>query len=435
MSVVPVTIAIIGAGNRGKTYASFALKNPSLCKVVAVAEPRTRTRTIFASTYQVPTSNVFTDWKDLIATGRLADAVIIAVQDSQHKDVVVACAHLGYHILCEKPLATSAEDCISMARSIKEAGNIVFAIGHVLRYSPYNKAIVDVIRSSELGKAINIVHVEPVGYFHFAHSFVRGNWSREATSSFSLLTKSCHDIDILCHYFYPATPVRVSSFGSLSHFRKSSKPAEAGTATKCLECPYEPECTFSAKKTYIEPVSQGKLGWPASVITDGPPDIENITKALQEGPYGQCVYESPNDVVDHQVVNIEFSDGSTASFTMVAFTEAICKRQTRIHFSNGELIGDMVTFTTNDFRKRVKSSHSPLSEDQGGYHGGGDMGLMRSFVNAVKQGNKELLGPGASVEDVLRAHLVVFAAEKSRREGTVVNVSDFEKDIRENMTL
>lgn len=129
----------------------------------------------------------------------------------------------------------------------------------------------------------------------------------------------CSDIDILCHYFHPATPVRVSSFGSLSHFRKSSKPAEAGSAQQCLDCPIERRCAYSAKKStcsdrsivpspclidqgvvYLEPVAQGNLGWPANTITDGPPDIESIAEALQ-GPYGKCVFESPNDVVDHQV--------------------------------------------------------------------------------------------------------------------------------------
>lgn len=52
---------------------------------------------------------------------------------------------------------------------------------------------------------------------------------------------------------------------------------------------------------YLDPVSNGCLGWPASVLTDGPPDIESITHALKTGPYGQCVYESENDVADHQV--------------------------------------------------------------------------------------------------------------------------------------
>ncbi|GJJ14604.1 hypothetical protein Clacol_008870 [Clathrus columnatus] len=458
MSNKPVTVAVVGAGNRGTLYASFSLKNPDLCKIVAVAEPRRRTRDVFVSQYDIAPSNVFTDWKDFIAAGRLSDCVIISVQDQLHTQVVQACAPLGYHILCEKPLATSAEECIRIADSIKNAGDIVFAIGHgetnlffsiqnsyhrsflflfltVLRYTPYNKAIVDIIQSKVFGNPINIVHVEPVGYFHFAHSYVRGNWSREATSSFALLTKCCHDVDILCHYFHPAVPIKVSSFGSLSHFRKSAKPTEAGTATRCLQCPYERECAYSAKKIYLEPVVKGNLGWPANVLTDGPPDIESITQALQEGPYGQCVYESSNDVVDHQVVNIEFSNGATASLTMVAFTEAICDRQTRIHFPNGEIIGDMVTFTTKNFQTGEKIEHAPKFEE-GGNHGGGDMGLIRAFVMAVKENNnKSFLGEGNCMDHALLSHLVVFAAEKSRREGKVIDVGNFERDLRAQMGM
>ncbi len=168
----------------------------------------------------------------------------------------------------------------------------------------------------------------------------------------------------------------------------------------------------------------GDTAWPAATIVDGLPDLENITQALKNGPYGVCVYESPNDVCDNQVVNIEFSNGATASFTMVAFTEAICDRQVRLHFSHGEIIGNMTTFTMTDFRKKQTKTHRPKNE--GGGHGGGDMGLIRSFVEAVRTERQELLG--TSVQEVLKSHLTVFAAEKSRREGTIVDIVEFEKE-------
>lgn len=57
------------------------------------------------------------------------------------------------------------------------------------------------------------------------------------------------DIDILCHWLGPAAPTRVSSFGSLKHFRKSAKPAAAGSAMRCLACPMEKDCAYSAKKS------------------------------------------------------------------------------------------------------------------------------------------------------------------------------------------
>lgn len=172
-------------------------------------------------------------------------------------------------------------------------------------------------------------------------------------------------------------------------------------------------------------MSDGHKNWPVSTIVDGTPDIENVRAALQSGPYGKCVYESENDVCDHQVVNFEFSNGSTASFTMVAYTSAICDRQTRLHFTHGEIIGDMSKFTVANFRTRTTKTHHPLHE---GGHGGGDMGLIRTFVEAVKAGQKELLG--TSIEEVLRSHLTVFAAECSRKEGRIIDYSIFEREAR-----
>ncbi|KAG6336344.1 hypothetical protein ID866_2739 [Astraeus odoratus] len=288
-----VTLAVIGCGHRGKNYAVYAVDEPGSCKIVAIAEPRPKTRQSFAQEHNVDDSLVFNHWEDLLMASaetietlgrRLADAVIVAVQDDMHREVVMAFAAQGYHILCEKPMATSLRDCLAMEEAVKKAG-IIFGMGHVLRYSPYTKAITEIVRSGTLGELVNAVHVEPVGYYHFAHSYVRGNWSKEAKGSFSLMTKSCHDIDILCHWFSPAMPIRVSSFGSLHHFKRDKKPAAAGGALRCLECPIARECPYDAKKIYLDPVSRGVTSWPASTLVDGIPDLENITDALRKGPY------------------------------------------------------------------------------------------------------------------------------------------------------
>ncbi|KIL68156.1 hypothetical protein M378DRAFT_72132 [Amanita muscaria Koide BX008] len=435
----PITLAIIGCGHRGQNYATYARDHPERCKVVAIAEPRPQTQKLFADSFNVDKSLVFDTWQDLLAAStetlstigkRLADAVIVAVQDALHLQVTMAFAKQGYHILCEKPMATTIEECIQMERAVKEAG-IIFGVCHVLRYAPYFQAVNKIVASGELGELVNVVHVEPVGYYHFAHSYVRGNWSEENKSSFSLMTKSCHDIDLLCHWFAPLMPTRISSFGSLQHFHKAAKPKEAGNATRCWDCAYEKECPYSAKKIYYDSLMQGNKGWPVNVLVDGVPDIENVTGALRTGPYGKCVYESPNDVCDHQVVNLEFSNGATASFTMVAYTTSICDRQTRWHFTHGEIIGDMNTFTVTDFRKPGKTiRHRPTEVPLGG-HGGGDVGLISTFVEAVREGKQELLGTDAS--DALRSHLTVFAAEASRREGRVIDYMEFEKAARDRV--
>ncbi|KAG8952176.1 hypothetical protein FRC03_012233 [Tulasnella sp. 419] len=438
----PVTIAVIGAGQRGKRYASYAFLRPDLCKIVAIAEPRPGSLKFFVESHKLPEDKAFQSYDEMLEYSqklideggqRLADAVIIATPDKLHLDAVLKFSKQGFHILCEKPMATAPEHCIRIADAVKESG-VIFGMGHVLRYSPYNKSIVDIIRSGDLGLLVNVVHVEPVGHQHFAHSYVRGNWSNESESCFSLMTKSCHDIDIICHYLTPAKPVKVSSFGSLTHFKRSAKPTGAGDATRCFDCPIEKECPYSAKRIYYEPAKHGFRGWPVSTITDGPPDIESVTVSLKEGPYGRCVYESDNDVVDHQVVNLQFDTGATCSFTMVAFTTLICDRQTRLHFTHGEIVGDFYTFTCTNFkypeghpsRTRIVK---PEIEDSG--HGGGDLGLIRSFVDAVRKNDQSILG--TTVDEVLKSHLMVFAAEKSRKEDRMVGVEEFEAEIRISM--
>jgi predicted dehydrogenase len=182
---------------------------------------------------------------------------------------------------------------------------------------------------------------------------------------------------------------------------------------------------------YVDAITRGNTGWPVSVLVDGVPDIESVTEAVRNGPYGRCVYECDNDVCDNQVLNIEFASGATASFTMVAQTALICERQTRLHFTHGEIVGDMAAFTVTDFRTRKTAQHRPRHE--GGHHGGGDLGLIRAFVEAVRAGRQEELG--TNVEEVLASHLTVFAAEASRKEGRVVDCREFEKKAREDATV
>jgi predicted dehydrogenase len=185
-------------------------------------------------------------------------------------------------------------------------------------------------------------------------------------------------------------------------------------------------CVSNYRIVYLDRVSKGERGWPVSPLIDGVADIENVTRALEDGPYGRCVYECDNDVCDNQVVNLEFADGRTASFTMVAFTSLICDRQLRMHFTHGEIVGDMNKYTVTDFR--LGKSKTCYPKNEGGGHGGGDLGLIRAFVEAIRTGKQDILG--TNVTDVLRSHLTVFAAEMSRREGSVINFTDFEKEHR-----
>nr|XP_011434203.2 putative oxidoreductase YteT isoform X4 [Crassostrea gigas] len=331
------TAIVIGAGMRGYGYSYYQRMKPDRFRVIAVADPKKYQREKLQTLCGISDDMAFKDWREVVEKEKFADCVIICTQDKLHKEPTVAFAKKGYHILLEKPMATTEEDCRKIVRVCKE-NNVFLSVCHVLRYTPWVRKIKELIDSGAIGDVVNIQHLEPVGYWHFAHSYVRGNWHNESESSPSLLAKCCHDVDLVCHWMGERKCQRVSSFGHLSHFNKENKPKKA--ANRCLECPKELEskCPYSAKKIYIEDgIKASNTGWPVFVLTAGPPDIENVTEALRTGPYGRCVYDMDNDVMSQQVVNMQFTGGATASLSMIGFTGSVCTREVNVFGTKGEI--------------------------------------------------------------------------------------------------
>ncbi|MFI6926056.1 Gfo/Idh/MocA family protein [Nonomuraea spiralis] len=401
-----VTLAVVGAGSRGSSYARHAVAT-GRAEVVAVADPLDGRRARF------PGATGYADWRELAALPRQADAVVIATQDREHVEPALRLAELGYHILLEKPMAVTEDDCRAIVAAAERSG-AVFAVCHVLRYTPYTRALKELLDAGRVGEVVSVQHLEPVGWWHQAHSYVRGNWRRTDESTFMLLAKSCHDLDWLVH-LTGRRVTRVSSFGGLHHFRPENRPA--GAADRCLDCAVEPGCPYSAARIYL-PLA-GQDVWPLSVLTDDVSE-QGVLEALRTGPYGRCVYACDNDVVDHQVVNLEFDGGATASFTMTAFTPS-GHRQTRIFGTRGSIDGDGVHLTVHDFvtgRSETLDTRPPGDGTAGGGHGGGDEGLVAAFLAAVETGDRSpiLSSPAES----LHSHLIAWAAEHSRLTGETV---------------
>ncbi|KAK3519113.1 hypothetical protein QTP70_016313 [Hemibagrus guttatus] len=417
----PVKVIVVGAGSRGETYSDFASIHPDRLQVVGIADPRPFARKKLQERHKVPEGNVFNDWHCITEREKFADAVFICTPDRLHKEPAVVLARKGYHILLEKPMAVTLDDCTEIAETCVQSG-VMLTVCHVLRYDPFIRKIKVLIDSGAIGDVIHIQHFEPVGFYHFAHSFVRGNWRNEAESSFALLAKSCHDVDLIHHWAGGRRCIKVSSFGSLSHFRKENKPP--GAANRCLDCSVETDCAYSAKKIYLDRVRKGWVRWPVSVICGNSlPDIESVTEALKTGPYGCCVYECDNDVCSNQVVNMEFEGGLTASFSMVAFTEEVCQRRTSIYGSKGELTYNGQEIQVYDFLTQTSTKHTvdmnvPGSFSKGG-HGIADYHLVDAFVSAVANGDPLLVQ--SCPKETLASHRLVFEAERSRLENRVAS--------------
>ncbi|KAK3679397.1 hypothetical protein LTR78_000958 [Recurvomyces mirabilis] len=488
---------VIGAGSRGTAYAA-ALIRSGLGVVAAIAEPIAFKRNQFAEAYipndvrhHAEASYSFNDWHDFLVYEEQrrkdananpsdvlpgVDGVFVCVKDDMHTSVVTALAPLQFHVMCEKPLATTLTDCLNIQRTLSQYPTRVFAIGHVLRYSPHNMLLRHLLLEKKvIGDLLSLEHTEPVGWWHFSHSYVRGQWRKESIAAPSLLTKSCHDIDfVLWMLCSPPpgrdgaqahTPATVSSSGSLKQFKRARKPREAGDATNCMSCLIKDSCMYSAKRIYNDKhLAKGKAKWPVEIVNPEIPHIlvtvglEAAEKALlvtlaedydadatpvqdiESRPwYGRCVWESDNDVCDDQTVTFEWDDvhgtgkgSKTATFHMIAQTLAQCERRGRIYGTNGEISYDSKSITVHDFTNDSTEVYNP-EVPVNSHHGGGDDGLATMFVKAVaavmdgkmgvEEAQKEYLG--CTLEEVIRSHAAVFAADQARRERKVVHWDDW----------
>lgn len=407
----PLTAIVLGAGNRGNVYASFSQKFPDALKIVAVAEPIELRRRRFSEQYQIPPQYQWQTWEHALAIPKFADVLIITTPDRLHYGPAMQGLTLGYDLLLEKAIAQTWDQCSAILKLSKQQERIV-AICHVLRYTAYFRKLKAVLDSGVLGTVVSIQHLEPVEHIHMSHSFVRGNWRNSQESTPMILSKSCHDLDIL-RWLINKPCQRLSSFGALTYFKAENAPA--GSTLRCTDgCRVESTCPYSALKIYLK-----RNDWVQSLrLEDTRP--ETILKALQTGPYGRCVFHCDNDVVDHQVVALEFADQVTASFAMEGFT-SYGGRRTRVMGTVGDVVGDENTLTITDFRtqqRQVWDAQQAAAIDSG--HGGGDFGLMRDFIQAVSQRNPALLT--STIEASMESHLMGFKAEESRLTGKTVNI-------------
>ena len=415
-----LSLVLIGGGDRGSSYLKYLQKNPGKFRVAALAEPVKEKREYLRAVYNIPADMCFESFEELLSLPKLADIAMICTQDKMHFAPAMKAIEKKYDLLLEKPIAPTAEECKKITEAANKNG-VKVLVCHVLRYTPFYKFIKNFIESGKLGDIINITHTEGVGITNMSHSFVRGNWRKTDESAPMILAKCCHDTDLL-QWLIGEECESVQSFGTLTYYRSENAPE--GATKRCLDgCPHKDNCLYYAPDFYKVKTAEIHH-FRAIVANKFEPTDEEIDEALITSPYGRCVYYCDNDVVDHQMVNIQFKGGKNAVLIMSPFNKA--GRISTFMGTKGELRADMEeqTLYFYDLKERETTQiYTPLTDfDQSiaGGHGGGDMGIMEDLYEYIANNN-----PSNSISDIsfsCISHMIAFAAEKSRLEGTVVDI-------------
>ncbi len=400
-----IKVGLIGLGNRGGMYYDFANANNDLCEVVAIVDFKLKQQLDRIGNPNI--QYVFDNTKDFFDANIDLDLLVISSMDKYHyQDAKQGILH-GYHLLLEKPIACNYDEVVEIAELAKKSERKV-VVCHVLRYTMFYKEIKRLIDEGVLGEIVNINATENVAYWHQCHSYVRGNWHNSKETAPQILTKCSHDFDIVT-WLMNKKPTVVSSFGDLYFFKKENKPENS--TNQCHDCPLGYNCDFNAYKFYLK-----NKDWLKPFMGKDVSD-EKIDAFLKISNFGHCVFDMDNDTVDHQVVNIQFEDKTTASLTMNAFSRN-CYRDIKIYGTKGDLVGNFENniIHVNLYNYKDESFDidiQKLTSDFSG-HGGGDAVMFKELLQYLLYGTKtESL---TLLEDSVVSHKMAFLSEKSRLE-------------------
>jgi predicted dehydrogenase len=404
---------MVGAGQRGHlVYGRWALAHPDRLAFSAVVEPDVARRDRFGDAHHIPPDRRFSDLAGLIASGGEPTAALVATPDLSHARDSVELLRAGFYVLVEKPMASSLEELRWFIRSVGDAIDRLQVVFE-LRYSPFYESMHEIVTSGRLGDVVTVTHSENLAPWFWGHSFVRGNWSRVAQAAPAIVAKCSHDLDLLA--WNAASPVvRMASFGSLQHFRPERAPV--GAPERCTDgCPVD-DCLWDARRIYCAP---DLPSWVTPVLTEDP-SSDAISEALRSGPYGRCVYHAGADVVDHQVVSMQLSDGSTMTLQLNghSYQSFESARLTRYDGTRASLRASLGPEPALEIQEHGGGSETVVMPERLDGHGDADDRIMEAFASHARSGEPMLTNARSAVE----AHLLGFAAEEARMQRTVIDV-------------
>ena len=364
-------IGVLGCGSRMKALLRLLLQINPNHKIVALHDIE---KNAVDQYYEEFGRNIkiYENSKELVKDFNVG-WVFVGSSDYLPKKYIADALSEGKNVFSEKPLAVSVSECEEIKR-IHEVKNLKFLISYPLRYSPHYNRIKRIIDEGKIGKIVSMEFNEVLKFSHGA--FIMGNWRRFVEfSGGHLLEKCCHDMDLV-NWLTGSLAKRVASFGGLNMFKPDN--------------------------SYI---------------------LERMEKEKEDviGSYKKWVlnpFTSEKDVIDNQVVIIEYINGVRATFHTNC-SSGLPERRMYICGTEGTIRADL--FTGKVELKKIGSSEETkiiLDEENKGGHGGGDPIL-------VKELNRLMLGGeiyGSPLFDAIKSVITCLGIDESMNKGEVVDL-------------
>lgn len=394
-----IQLAAIGIGNRTGKYLHFFSLHPDVVELAAVVEPDPVRRETCRKQFSLPEDRCFASSDDFFDHFREAcDGVIIGSPDRCHHEQALKAIERGWDILLEKPVAQSYEQCVEIAEAARRRG-VKVGVCYVLRFMSLYRKVKELLESGAIGRVTGVSHQEFVGIDRMLHTFVRGYWNRAETTAPSFVSKCCHDVDMLL-WVTGAKIKRVQSAGSLAWYRPENAPE--GSTDRCITCPVEQDCSYSAVDMYLR-----RGVWTRNfTVPEGKTLEEVLEDQMRTGRFGRCAFRCDNDVADRQLVTLTATDGILITIEMNALTRRE-GRETVFAGTKGEML---VTGQVIEVRDRTGSLIQVQDFSQEAslpYHANADLLLVEDFIGAIADPDRS---PAVTLEDSLESHRICFLA-------------------------
>ena len=202
-SMKEVNYAVIGTSGMGCAHIA-AIKANNRANVAAVCDIDEGRLSQAAAL--VKGARACGDYRDVLACGDV-DAVVIVVPDQLHREIALAALAAGKHVLCEKPMALTIEDCRAMLDASRRSDK-KFMVGQICRFTPGFAAAKKLIDEGEIGE---LFYVESEYAHDYAHILGTGGWRLDPLRH-GFLGGGCHAVDLL--RWIAGNPYEVAAFSN-----------------------------------------------------------------------------------------------------------------------------------------------------------------------------------------------------------------------------
>lgn len=372
-----LNLGIIGCGARLRVVLDSILKAApkQSIRIAGVYDPSLDATKAFCERYK-DNCRTYSSEEALVQDPEI-DWIFIGSWNCHHARQAILALNAGKHVFCEKPLATSIDDCLAIRDAVADSAK-TFAFGLVLRYAAHYQKMKEVIDSGAIGKIVSFEFNETLSFNH--GGFIFGNWRRERQNAGShVLEKCCHDLD-LANWIVGALPVKVASFGGRDFFN----------------------ATHAGEVERIGPNQDGGKAYSTWPETD--PDPRNP-------------FDGGADIFDNQVAILQYANGVRGTFHTNC-NAGLPERRFYICGTEGSLRADLVTGVLELRRIGWNPTIDQLGFGVSDGHGGGDDRMGKAMVDTMLRGQ----APLASVEEGIQSALVAFGIDQASDEGRVVDL-------------